>query len=141
MRSEEKKMSSIPQAIGLFMIFKALFYRNSFEGLSFNDTSFHSFLQISESSSFYLFLSVGIALCISKRFIFYYLAYFSCCFTLFGSIYVLAPGKYNLRMLISLVTAHLLLCGILYWSQIMIKKILKNQAILTSKQDLDNSDN
>jgi hypothetical protein len=127
MKAEEKKLSSIPQAIGLFMIFKALFYRNAYEGLTFPDTFFNHFIQFSESTGFYLFLIVGIGLCLYKKFIFYYLAYFSCAFTLFGSIYVLAPGKYNLPMLISFVLAHILLCAVLIWSQVMIKRILGKQ--------------
>ena len=128
MKAEEKKLTSIPQAIGLFMIFKALFYRNSFDGIEFEPTAFNSYIQFAESASFYVFMLVGIALCLSRRFIFYYLAYASAAFTLFGSIYTLAPGKENLSHTIALVIAHLGLCFALCWSQIMIKKLLIKQA-------------
>ena len=133
MKAEEKKITSIPQAIGLFMIFKALFYRNSLEGVQFPESTFYSFVQFSENTGFYLFLCGGIALCLSQKFIFYYLAYFSCFFTLFGAIYAIQPNRINTTMLISFVTAHILLCMVLYWSQTMIKKILTRQKELRLK--------
>ena len=127
MKSEERKYTSIPKAIGLFMIFKALFYKNSFEGIQLPEGSFYSFLKFSEATGFYLFLIIGLCLCLSQRFIFYWLAWFACAFTLFGTVHTLPPGKENTAMTVSLAIAHIILCGVLFWSMKMIKKSLAAQ--------------
>ena len=62
MLAEEKKFLSIPKAIGLFLIFHALFYRN--QSSHFTPTNpLESFAQASNEVSFYTFLVIGIILC------------------------------------------------------------------------------
>ena len=127
MKSEERKYTSIPKAIGLFMIFKALFYKDSFEGVELPEGFFYSYLGFAEAAAYYLFLIIGICLCVSQRFIFYWMAWLATAFTLFGTIHTLAPGTQNTLMTIIMAVVHLLLCFVLYWSMKMIKEILEKQ--------------
>ena len=130
---DEKRLNSIAKAIGLFMIFKALFYRDSFAGVVFTGSKLHTYLQFSHAVSFYLFLIIGMALCVSSRFIFYILTYLTCAFTLFGAIYTLAPGKASTFRSVFEIGSHLLLCIVLYWSQKKLGKLRAGRRRLMEK--------
>ena len=129
MKFEERKLISIPRAIGLFMIFEGLFRRSSLEGVAFNDTSYHLFLEYSASSSIYLLIASGIFLCITRNLLFFYMTYFTCFASLFGVVFEILPGKEtNAIWCISLGMAHMVLAVIMVWTHVQIKKTFFTEA-------------
>lgn len=128
MKFEERKLISIPRAIGLFMIFEGLFRRHAFDGVKFTDSAYHLFLNISASSSIYILIGTGILLCITRNLLVFYLTYFSCLVSLFGIVFEILPGKNtNILWCTSLGLAHLTLVIIMIWTHRQIKVTLINK--------------
>lgn len=122
MKIEERKLISISRAIGLFMIFEGMFRRNVLEGVKFDNSAYHLFLQISANGSIYLLIITGILLCITRNLLFFYLSYFSCVFSLFGIIFEILPGtEINILWCIALGAAHLAVVIAMVWTHIQIK--------------------
>ena len=128
MKFEERKLISIPRAIGLFMIFEGLFRRGSLEGITFSDSTYHTFLRLSANSSIYLLLISGFLLCITHNLLLFYLTYLTCAISLFGIVFEILPGsEVNLIWCISMGIAHLAVVMVMIWTQIQIKKTLIKQ--------------
>lgn len=122
MLAEEKKFLSIPKAIGLFLIFHALFYRN--QSSHFTPTNpLESFAQASNEVSFYTFLVIGIILC--YKFNKVLLILIGLCFlsTLFGYTQVIVNSKINQIQSIITISTHVAIYGLLTWSYFKITKI------------------
>ena len=129
MKFEERKLISIPRAIGLFMIFEGLFRRHSLEGVKFTDSTYHLLLNLSANSSIYLLVGIGMLLCITRNLLIFYLTYFTCLASLFGIVFELLPGKEtNFLWCISLGLAHLTLLIIMIWTHIQIRKTFLNKS-------------
>ncbi|MCM8529709.1 MAG: hypothetical protein NE330_00990 [Lentisphaeraceae bacterium] len=122
MLAEEKKFLSIPKAIGLFLIFHALFYRNQSSG--FNSTnSFESFAVVSNEVSFYTFLGIGLILCYKFNKIL--LILIGVCFTstLFGYTQIIVNSKISQTQAIITILTHIAIYSLLIWSYFKIVKI------------------
>ena len=114
---DEKRMNSIPKAIGLFMIFKALFYRDSFDNISFTQSALDTYIQYSHEASFYLFFALGLGMCFKTGNLIINLTYLACASTFFGGIYTLAQQEVDYLRATFEVGAHVILCIVLLWVQ------------------------
>jgi hypothetical protein len=122
MLAEEKKLISIPKAIGLFMIFKALFYREHLVHYQAT-TSLERYSLLIHNINFYLFLALGIMLCFhySKKIIHSVAILFS--INLFGAVYIVTAIQSSLFKSVVILSAHVCILFILYWSSSRIDKI------------------
>ena len=128
MKFEERKLISIPRAIGLFMIFEGMFRRGSLEGIEFNDSGSHLLLKIAATASIYLLITSGILLCITRSLLFFYLTYFTCLLSLFGIIFEILPGtEVNTLWCIALALAHISVMAVMVWTHIQIMKVIKEK--------------
>ena len=117
MNNDKKRIQSIVPSIGLFLIFHALFYRQTFTGLVAEDSWLNQYVEFARSVSFYLYIFAGIGLCRYKKFA-YYLTYATTFLIGFGLIFSLHPGReISAKRLIPEVLAHVILCGLLYFVQ------------------------
>ena len=135
---DEKRMNSIPKAIGLFMIFKAMFYRDSFDGLTFSQSTLDTYIQYSHEASFYLFVILGIGLCYKTGNFVINLTYAACAMTLFGAIYTLAPQEVNYLRATFEIGAHVILCAVLLWVQKKLNILHKLHKEFLKEQQKDN---
>ena len=132
MKIEERKLISISRAIGLFMIFEGMFRRNALEGVKFEGSAYHIFLQVSANSSIYLLIITGILLCITRNLLFFYATYITCAVSLFGVIFEILPGsEINIIWCIALGLSHLAIMIAMIWTHIQIKTNLMPKEKLT----------
>lgn len=122
MLAEEKKFLSIPRAIGLFMVFKALFYRDALADFE-PETTLENYCYFADQVSFYSFIILGLLLCVkySKKLVHFVTLFLIV--NLFGGIYIIPDQNASIFKIIAIVFAHLTLLFALYWSSTKIEKI------------------
>ena len=121
MRADDRRIQSLVPAVGLFMIFQALFYRNTFVGLELNE-GFGLYCYWAQKICFWLFLLGGIALLKFRRIGFLF-AYLGAAVTGLGIIYSVAPGRESslLRMVLEPLS-FIFLTSMLAFSQYYMKQ-------------------
>lgn len=121
MRADDRRIQSLVPAIGLFMIFQAIFYRDTFAGLKLEE-GFALYCFWSQKICFWLFLLGGLALLKLRRIGFVF-AYFGALISGFGSIYSLVPGRDATLLRTSLECfAFVCLTSVLLFTQYYMKK-------------------
>ncbi len=128
MKIEDRKLISISRAIGLFMIFEAIFRRHALSEIVFSDSITDSVLYFSAWITIYFFPLVGFLLCITRSLFYFHLAYIANILSLFGTVFTLLPGtQINFIHLYTLLITHLFLMAILIWTHIQIKTNMMNK--------------
>ena len=122
MLAEEKKFLSIPRAIGLFMIFKALFYRDALADFK-PETTLENYCHFADQVSFFAFIILGLLLSTkySKKLV--HTVTLFLIINLFGGIYIITDQNSGLFKSTAIVLAHITLLFALYWSSAKIEKI------------------
>lgn len=121
MRADDRRIQSLVPAVGLFMIFQALFYRDTFAGLELEE-GFGLYCYWAQKVCFWLFLLGGIALLKLRR-IGFWSAYLGTMITGLGIIYSVVPGREAslLRMILEPLS-FIFLTSILAFSQYYMKQ-------------------
>lgn len=124
MLAEEKKFLSIPKAIGLFLIFHALFYRNQSDNFIANN-ALEVYATNSNNISFYTFLILGIILCYRFNKVLLFIIGSSFASTFFGYTQVIVNPHISQTHSALLIVSHIAIYGLLTWSHFKIVKINK----------------
>lgn len=122
MLAEEKKFLSIPKAIGLFMIFKALFYRDTLTDFK-PESALENYCVIADQISLYTFIILGILLCMKYSKVLIHTVTLFIAINFFGGIYIITDANAHLFKSITIIVAHVSLLIVLYWSSAKIEKI------------------